>query len=260
VNILFIADIVGKPGRTAAEASLEAIRAEREIDFVIANCENAAGGFGVTPEIARGLLDLGVDVLTSGNHIWDKREIYEYLEREPRLLRPANYPAENPGRGVAVGHAGGRSIGVVNLQGRVFLPAINCPFRLMTDRLLKELEGRVDVIFVDFHAEATAEKVAFGWYVDGRVAAVVGTHTHVQTADARVLPGGTAYVTDAGMTGPVDGVIGVRKELAIERFLKQTPNRFEVAAENVRCMGVMVEVDETTGKAIAIEPFNRAIP
>ncbi len=259
MNLLFIADIVGKPGRQAAEAGLAAMRSEREIDFVIANCENAAGGFGVTPEIAQGLFDLGIDVLTSGNHIWDKREVYDYLEKEPRLLRPANYPAENPGRGVAIGRARGLSIAVVNLQGRVFLPATDCPFRLMTRRLLKELEGKVDLIFVDFHAEATAEKIAFGWYVDGRVTAVVGTHTHVQTADARILPGGTAYLTDAGMTGAVDGVIGVKKELAIERFLKQTPNRFEVATENVRCMGVLYEVDEDTRRVTRIESFNRPL-
>jgi metallophosphoesterase (TIGR00282 family) len=258
VNILFIADIVGKAGRAAAEAGLAAIRAEREVDFAIANCENAAGGFGVTAEIAQQLFDLGIDVLTSGNHVWDKREVYDYLEREPRLLRPANYPPENPGRGVAIGRARGLSIAVVNLQGRVFMAPIDCPFR-MARRLLKELEGKVDLVFVDFHAEATAEKMAFGWYVDGRVAAVVGTHTHVQTADARILPGGTAYLTDAGMTGAVDGVIGVRKELAIERFLKQTPNKFEVATENVRCMGVLLEVDDDSRKAVGIEPFNRWI-
>jgi hypothetical protein len=259
MNILFIADIVGKPGRQAVEAALAAIRSDRGVDFVIANCENAAGGFGVTPEIAQGLFDLGIDVLTSGNHIWDKREVYDYLEKEARLLRPANYPAENPGRGVAIGRARGLSIGVVNLQGRVFMQAIDCPFRLMTRRLLKELEGKVDLIFVDFHAEATAEKVAFGWYVDGRVAAVVGTHTHIQTADARILPGGTAYLTDAGMTGAIDGVIGIKKELAIERFLKQTPNRFEVATQNVRCMGVLYEVDEVARRVTRLEPFNRSI-
>lgn len=259
MNLLFIADIVGKPGRQAAEAGLAAMRGEREIDFAIANCENAAGGFGVTPEIAQGLFDLGIDVLTSGNHIWDKREVYEYLENEARLLRPANYPPENPGRGVAIGHARGLSIAVVNLQGRVFMPATDCPFRLMSRRLLRELEGKTDLIFVDFHAEATAEKIAFGWYVDGRVTAVVGTHTHVQTADARILPGGTAYITDAGMTGAVDGVIGVKRELAIERFLKQTPNRFEVATGNVHCMGVLYEIDESARKVTRIEPFDRAI-
>lgn len=258
MTILFIADIVGKSGRAAAEAGLAAIRAEREVDFVVANCENAAGGFGVTAELAQGLFDLGVDVLTSGNHVWDKREVYDYLEREPRLLRPANYPPENPGRGVAVGRARGRSIAVLNLQGRVFMAPIDCPFR-MARRLLRDLAGRADVVLVDFHAEATAEKVAFGWWLDGQVAAVVGTHTHVPTADARILPGGTAYLTDAGMTGAVDGVIGVKKEAAIERFLRQTPNRFEVATENVRCMGALIEVDEATGRATAIEPFNRAI-
>ena len=258
MNVLFFADIVGKAGRRAVEAGLAQARAERPIDFVIANCENAAGGFGVTPEIARQLFDLRIDVLTSGNHVWDKREVYDYLEREPRLLRPANYPPENPGRGVAVARANGLSIAVLNLQGRVFMPTIDCPFR-MARRLLKELEGKVDLVFVDFHAEATAEKVAFGWYLDGRVAAVIGTHTHVQTADARILPGGTAYVTDAGMTGAMDGVIGVKKELAIERFLKGTPNRFEVATENVRCMGVLCAVDEATRRVTSIEAFDRAI-
>lgn len=258
MNLLFIADIVGRAGREGVEAGLAQIRAEQQVDFVIANCENAAGGFGVTPDIARQLFDLRIDVLTSGNHVWDKREIYEYLDREPRLLRPANYPAENPGRGVTVGRAGELSVGVVNLQGRVFMAPIECPFR-MAWRMLKELEGKVDLVFVDFHAEATAEKVAFGWHLDGRVAAVVGTHTHVQTADARILPRGTAYLTDAGMTGAVDGVIGVKKELALERFLRQTPNRFEVATENVHCMGVLVEVDESSRRVTKIEPFNRAI-
>jgi metallophosphoesterase (TIGR00282 family) len=258
VNILFIADIVGKPGRAAVEATLAQMRAERPIHFIIANCENAAGGFGVTPEIARQLLDLGIDVLTSGNHVWDKREIYEYLEREPRLLRPANYPPGNPGKGLFTGQARQLSIAVLNLQGRVFMTPIDCPFRGV-ERVLTDLRGTADLVFVDFHAEATAEKIAFGWHVDGRVAAVVGTHTHVPTADARILPGGTAYLTDAGMTGAVDGVIGVRKELAIERFLKQTPNRFEVATENVRCMGVVLEVDEVTRKVVQIEPFNRHV-
>lgn len=259
MTILFIADIVGRAGRAAAEAGIAQIRDERRVDFVIANCENAAGGFGVTQEIAQQLFGLGVDVLTSGNHVWDKREVYPYLEREPRLLRPANYPDGNPGRGMTMAQAGGLSVAVINLQGRVFMQPIDCPFRLLTRRLLKEVEGKADVVFVDFHAEATAEKVAFGWYADGRVAAVVGTHTHVQTADARVLPGGTAYITDAGMTGAVDGVIGVKREQAIERFLNQTPNRFEVATENVRCMGALVEVDEGSRKATRIEPFNRSI-
>jgi metallophosphoesterase (TIGR00282 family) len=255
VTILFIADIVGRPGRMAVELGLPRLRAGREVHFTIANCENAAGGFGVTAEIARELLDRGIDVLTSGNHVWDKREIYEYLEREPRLLRPANYPAENPGRGVFYGRAGGLRIAVLNLQGRVFMAPLECPFR-MASRLVREAEERADVVFVDFHAEATAEKVAFGWHLAGLVAAVVGTHTHVRTADARVLPGGTAYLTDAGMTGPVDGVIGVRKELAIERFLRQTPNRFEVAAGETRLQGAYVDVDDRTGRATAIEPVD----
>ena len=252
MNLLFIADIVGKPGRAAVEAGLAAMRSEREIDFVIANCENAAGGFGVTAEIAQGLFDLGIDILTSGNHIWDRREVLPVLDQEPLLLRPHNYPPENPGRGVAIGRAQGLSIAVVNLQGRVFMPAIDCPFRLMTRRLLKELEGKVDLIFVDFHAEATAEKIAFGWYVDGRVTAVVGTHTHVQTADARILPGGTAYLTDAGMTGAVDGVIGVKKELAIERFLTLTQVRFETSPDDPWLNGVLVEGD-SDGRARSIQ-------
>ena len=255
MTILFIADIVGRPGRAAVEHGLPLLRARREVHFTIANCENAAGGFGVTPEIARELLDRGIDVLTSGNHVWDKREIYEYLEREPRLLRPANYPAENPGRGVFYGQAAGLRVAVLNLQGRVFMAPLECPFR-MSRRLVREAEGRADVVFVDFHAEATAEKVAFGWHLDGLVTAVVGTHTHVATSDARVLPGGTAYLTDAGMTGPADGVIGVRKELAIERFLRQTPNRFEVATGNARLQGVFVDIDDRTRRATAIEPFD----
>ncbi|HEY7529408.1 MAG TPA: TIGR00282 family metallophosphoesterase [Gemmatimonadota bacterium] len=258
MTILFIADIVGRPGRTAVERGLPRLREQRDVDVTIANCENAAGGFGVTPEIARELLDQGIDVLTSGNHVWDKREIYEYLEREPRLLRPANYPAENPGRGVFYGRAGSARIAVLNLQGRVFMAPLECPFR-MARRLVREAEERADVVFVDFHAEATAEKVAFGWHLDGLVAAVIGTHTHVRTADARILPGGTAYLTDAGMTGPADGVIGVRKELAIERFLRQTPNRFEVATGSTRLQGAFVVVDDAAGKATGIEPFDLAV-
>ncbi|MFN2431530.1 MAG: TIGR00282 family metallophosphoesterase [Gemmatimonadota bacterium] len=258
MNLLFVADVVGKSGRTALAAGLARLRGERAIDFTIVNCENAAGGFGVTAEIAQGFFDLGADVLTSGNHVWDKREVYEYLEREPRLLRPANYPSGNPGRGWTVRPAAGLRLAILNLQGRVFMASIDCPFR-RADQLLREQAGQYDLVFVDFHAEATAEKVAFGWYVDGRVTAVVGTHTHVQTADARILPGGTAYITDAGMTGPLDGVIGVKKELAIERFLRQTPNRFEVAGDDLRCMGVIVEVDEESRRARRIEPFSLAV-
>ena len=257
MTLLFVADVVGKSGRDALECVLPAIRAERELALTVVNCENAAGGFGVTPEIARGLLGLGADVLTSGNHVWDKREIYEFLDREPRLLRPANYPAGNPGRGVWTGRAGDLRVAVLNLQGRVFMADTDCPFRV-ADRLLEELADSVDVVLVDFHAEATAEKVAMGWYLDGRVTAVIGTHTHVQTADARLLPGGTAYLTDAGMTGSIDGVIGVRREQAIERFLRQTPNRFEVAGGELRCMGVLLDVDEASRRVVRIEPFSRA--
>lgn len=242
MRILFIGDIVGKPGRRAVRDLLPGIIEEKRIDFVIANCENAASGFGVTAEIVEELYGCQIDVLTSGNHIWDKKEFLEFADEYETLLRPANYPAGAPGRGsVVVPTSGGVPIGVINLQGRVFMQPLDCPFRT-ADRLIEQLQKRTRLILVDMHAEATSEKIALGWYLDGRVAAVVGTHTHVQTADNRILPGGTACITDVGMTGPFDSVIGIKKEAILERFLTLIPNRFDVAKGDVRLQGVVIDV------------------
>ncbi len=223
------------------------------VDLVVANGENAAAGFGLTVDVARELFDYGIDVMTSGNHIWDKREIFDQLEADPRLLRPANYPPGLPGRGAGVFRtAAGTAVGVVNLEGRVFMNNLDCPFRA-ADALIEELRRETPIILVDFHAEATSEKMALGHYLDGRVSAVIGTHTHIQTADEQILAGGTAYLTDAGMTGSRDGVIGIRKELSIERFLTQLPVRFEVAKKDPILCGLLVDVDEQTGHALGLE-------
>ncbi|HJU86910.1 MAG TPA: TIGR00282 family metallophosphoesterase, partial [Gemmatimonadota bacterium] len=253
------ADVFGRPGRRALEWGIELRRAIAAPDLVVVNGENAAGGFGITPEIARDFLELGADVVTTGNHVWDKREIYPTLDEEPRLLRPHNYPHGNPGHGVWTGKAGGVACAVLNLQGRVFMKEIDCPFRRL-DALLEEPRLReAKVVIVDFHAEATAEKIALGRYADGRVSAVIGTHTHVPSADARILPGGTAYVTDAGMTGPHGGVIGVEAGAAVERFLRQTPNRFTVAESDVRFQAISLDVDAATGRANAIERIDEPL-
>ena len=231
---------------------LPEIVAAEDIHLAIANCENAAGGFGVTPQLADELFGYGIDVLTSGNHIWDKREIYDYLSKKPRLLRPANYPEDLPGHGVVEVRArNGVHCAVLNLQGRAHMLPIDCPFR-KADALLAALGESVKVRFVDFHAELTSEKVAMGWHLDGRVSAVVGTHTHVPTADTRILPGGTAYQTDAGMTGPYRGIIGVDKDIILRKFLTQTPVKMEAARYDPELHGVIVEVDEATGRAGAI--------
>jgi hypothetical protein len=254
MRILFVGDIVGRPGRRILTERLDAIVSARKPDLVIANCENAAAGFGVTPDLADSLLEANVHVLTSGNHIWDKRAIFDYFPTQPRLLRPANYP-NAPGKGLYVGSTpDGVRYAVLNLQGRTYLPAIECPFRTV-DAMLASLDSDVRVRFVDFHAEVTSEKIAFGWYVDGRVSAMVGTHTHVPTADERILPGGTAYITDVGMTGPHDSVIGMDKEGSLRRFLTGLPARFEPALNDVRLNAVIVDVDETTGRALSIERY-----
>ncbi|MGC2433085.1 MAG: TIGR00282 family metallophosphoesterase, partial [Desulfobaccales bacterium] len=230
MNILFIGDIVGNPGRRAVEELLPRLVDQYFIDLVVANGENASGGIGITPAVADQLFSYGIDVLTSGNHIWKHKEILPYLEETDRLLRPANYPPETPGRGYAVVEtAAGEQVGVINLEGRVFMNTIDCPFRTV-DRILGLLPKELKVILVDMHAEATSEKQALGWFLDGRVSAVVGTHTHVQTADGRVLPGGTGYLSDAGMTGPVDSVIGMKREIILERFWSQLPQPFKVAS------------------------------
>jgi metallophosphoesterase (TIGR00282 family) len=258
MKILFIGDIVGKPGRRAVRELLPWIVEEKRIDLVIANCENAAAGFGVTSEIVEELYGCHIDVLTSGNHIWDKKEIMDVVEGYEKLLRPANYPAGTPGRGsVVVATPGGIRVGVVNLAGRVFMNSLDCPFRT-ADREIEKIKSKARVIIVDMHAEATSEKIAMGWYLSGRVAAVLGTHTHVQTADERILPGDTAYITDVGMTGPFDSVIGIKKEVILQRFLLQIPNKFEVAKGDVRLQGVMVEIDPD-GRAKSIERINVAL-
>ena len=251
MNILFIGDIFASPGRRIVADHLQDIVEANRIDLTIANAENAAGGFGLTPAIAEELFGLGLDVLTSGNHVWDKREVYDYLRRQPRLLRPANYP-EAPGQGVIVWRArNGVDCAVINLQGRTYMPSTDCPFR-KADQILGALDPAIKVRFVDFHAEATSEKIALGWYLDGRVSAVIGTHTHVPTADTRILPGGAAYQTDCGMTGPYHSVIGVQTDIVVQRFLTGLPVRMEAARQNPELHAVIVDVDETTGKARAI--------
>jgi len=253
VKILFVGDVIGKPGRKALARLLPRLIDEHRADYVIVNVENAAGGFGVTADVLDELDELPIHCMTSGNHIWDKKEVGDLFEREPRLLRPANYPAGNPGRGVHVGEtAAGIPVATINLEGQVFLKNVDSPFAA-ADRLLGELAGKTKVVFVDFHAEATSEKQALGVYLDGRVSAVVGTHTHVPTADERVLPGGTAFLTDAGMTGPYEGIIGFRADKVLDRFLLQTPTTFEVAKRDVRLAAAVVDVDEATGRARGIQ-------
>lgn len=253
MKILFIGDIVGRPGRQMITRHLDSLVDRHLIDLVVANAENAAAGFGVTPDVVAELLDAGIDVLTTGNHVWDKKESLPILEQEQRILRPANYPPGLPGKGWGVFRtSGGVPIGVVNLEGRVFMNNLDCPFRA-ADAILGELPGRPPVVLVDFHAETTSEKGALGTYLDGRVSAVLGTHTHVQTADERLMPGGTAFISDVGMTGSRDSVIGIRKELSVERFLTQVPVRFEVARKEPMLCGVVVTVDEATGRALGIE-------
>jgi hypothetical protein len=251
MNILFIGDIFASPGRRIVADHLQDIVESNRIDLTIANAENAAGGFGLTPAIAEELFGLGLDVLTSGNHVWDKREIYDYLRRQPRLLRPANYP-DAPGQGVIVWRArNGVDCAVLNLQGRTYMAPTDCPFR-KADQILGALDPAIKVRFVDFHAEATSEKIALGWYLDGRVSAVIGTHTHVPTADTRILPGGTAYQTDCGMTGPYHSVIGVQTDIVVQRFLTGLPVRMEAARQQAEMHAVIVDVDETSGNARAI--------
>jgi 2',3'-cyclic-nucleotide 2'-phosphodiesterase len=253
MKILFIGDIVGSPGREIVSDRLADIVQTRQIDLVIANGENAASGFGITPRLAEQLFAAGIEVLTGGNHIWDRKEILEYFPQHPRLLRPANFPDVNPGSGLYLGTArNGVPYAVLNLQGRVFMPANDCPFRA-ADRELARIPTEVHVIFVDIHAETTSEKEAMGWYLDGRVSAVIGTHTHVATADEHVLPSGTAFQTDVGMTGPHNGVIGMDKTAILQKFIGGQPARFEVATGEVQMNAVLIDVDESTGRARGIE-------
>lgn len=259
-RILFIGDIFGQPGRRIVKEKLPELVKEFNPDLILANGENAAAGFGITPSLAEELLGLGIAVLTSGNHIWDKKEIMPYLAdpSHARLLRPANYPGPAPGQGFFIGkNSSGVPYAVLNLQGRVFMPTLDCPFRA-ADKLLASVPEEVKIRVVDAHAEATSEKIALGWHLDGRVTAVLGTHTHVPTADERVLPKGTAYITDLGMSGPYDSVIGVEKEAVIRRFLDQMPARFEVAKEDARLSGVVIDADAATGRALSIQRVMRS--
>jgi 2',3'-cyclic-nucleotide 2'-phosphodiesterase len=252
VNLLLVGDIVGRPGRELVRRGLRAVIDAHGVDLVIANAENAAAGFGVTKDIGDSLLEAGIDVMTSGNHIWDKKEALDYIKAEPRLLRPANFPAGVPGRGSYVAQTGdGRAVGVINAMGRVFMQPLDDPFAVVL-REIESIRHRTRVIIVDFHAEATSEKIAMGWHLDGRVTAIIGTHTHVQTADERILPKGTAYLTDVGMTGPHDSIIGMEVEPSLARFLTGMPAKFEPATGNARLNAVLVEADERTGRATRV--------
>ena len=256
MKILFIGDIVGKPGRALTRTAVGDLVDHHRIDLVVANVENAAGGSGITREIGDSIRDHGVDVMTSGNHIWAKREALDYIQLEPRLLRPANFPAGAPGSGhVIVNTRSGDPVAVINVMGRVFMAPLDNPFRVVQEAIAT-VRDKASIIFVDFHAEATSEKIAMGWHLDGLVTAVVGTHTHVQSADERVLPGGTAYITDVGMTGPHDSVIGVDKRVVLNRFLTSMPGRFDTARGDPRLHGVIVTADSATGRATAIERLN----
>ena len=252
-TLLFIGDVVGRPGRELVRRAVPALVAHHHVDLVIANVENAAAGFGVTPDLADDFLQHGVHVMTGGNHTWDKKEIIPYFADHPWLLRPVNMPAGTPGRGRYLARAtNGVPVAVINAMGRVFMTAIDDPFRALPDEIAAA-KKEAAIVFVDFHAEATSEKVAMGWHLDGKATAVVGTHTHVQTADERVLPNGTAYLTDVGMTGPHDGVIGVERSAIIQRFLTGLPQRFETATDNPRLNGVIIKADEQTGRATSID-------
>lgn len=255
MKVLFIGDIMGEPGRRAIARTLHKVVAQHAVDLVIGNGENVAGGFGITPELAHELYEMGLSVITTGNHAWDKKEILDFFPQEPRLLRPANYPDGVPGRGsIVVETPGGERLGVLQVMGRAFMPTLDCPFQVAR-REVARLKTETRAIIVDMHAEATSEKMAMGHFLDGDVAAVVGTHTHVQTADEQILPKGTAYITDIGMTGPIHSVIGIKKEIAIEKFLTGMPRRFEVASGPAVLSAVLLELDGAVGKAISIQRF-----
>ena len=250
LNVLVIGDILGRPGRNAIKEYLK-IKG-KQYDFVIANGENAAGGKGITPDIVYEFFNSGVDFITMGNHVWDKKEIMQFIEHEPNIIRPANYPPNTPGRGSTVVKLAQKTkIGIINLSGRIFLPTLDCPFRI-AQTLIKEIRKETPIIIIDFHAEATSEKVALGWYLDGQVSAVLGTHTHIQTADERILPQGTAYISDIGMTGPRNSVLGVKKELIIQRFITQLPTRFEIAGGETIFNAVSLKIDSESGKCLDI--------
>jgi hypothetical protein len=253
IKVLFLGDVIGKPGRKAVEKFIMGFSA----DFIIINGENLAGGIGITPLVAQEMFSCGVDLITTGNHVWKKKEMIPFLMEEQRVIRPLNYPAGTPGFGHSIINKNGKKLCVVNLEGRVFMAPLDCPFRAM-DNLLQELDKKIPV-FVDFHAEATSEKIALGWYLDGKVAAVVGTHTHVQTADNRILSKGTGYITDAGMTGPADSVIGMEKSVVLKKFVTQLPQRFEVGKDDIEVQGVVLTLENQGNTCITIERVKQKI-
>jgi 2',3'-cyclic-nucleotide 2'-phosphodiesterase len=253
ISVLFLGDVIGKPGRKAVESFIGGISA----DFKIINGENLAGGIGITPSLALELLDAGIDVITTGNHVWKKREMVPFLMEEHRVLRPLNYPEGTPGFGVTTVRKNGKELSVANLEGRIFMNPLSCPFRAIEQVVEQAKAG--SPILVDFHAEATSEKIAMGWFLDGKVSALVGTHTHVQTADERILPKGTGYITDAGMTGPTDSVIGMEKQAVLERLITQLPRKFEVGRDDVEVQGVLLTIDAATGKCTRIERIKKRV-
>ncbi len=256
MNLLFIGDVVGRPGRNIIRQSLSEIRGKYDLDLVIANGENIAGGVGVTLDTVQELCASGVDIITTGNHVWDKKDVFNFIGDDARITRPANYPPEVPGKGYAIySLTNGVSVAVINIAGRVFLQPLDCPFRTV-EHMLQKLHNKADIFVVDFHAEATSEKQALAWYLDGRVSALCGTHTHVQTNDARILPNGTAFITDVGMTGPYNSVLGVKQDLIIKRLKDQLPVRFEVASGPTQFNAVIIEIDDCLGRAKKIEPIN----
>lgn len=259
LRVLMVGDIVGRPGRKAVRDLLRTYRKKFNLDLIIANGENAAGGNGLNNQVANELYDSGIDIITMGNHTWDKREILDFIDHDRTLLRPANYPPGTPGHGNVIFSVDNKTnVAVINLSGRVFLSPLDCPFRC-ADKIIEEIKKNTKIIIIDFHAEATSEKIAFGWYMDGRASAVIGTHTHVQTADDRILPNGTGYITDVGMTGPRDSVLGIDKELVIQKFISQMPVRFEVAAGPIQFNGIILDICRTTGKTLRIERMNEII-
>ncbi len=259
MNVLFIGDVVGEPGRRAVRRTLSSLREREKINVVVANGENSAGGAGITLSTARELFDAGVDIITTGDHLWDQREVAQLLEHEPRFLRPANYPAGVPGRGMTVvSKPGCPDFAVLNLQGRTFMPPLENPFTV-AEVLVAELRTRTPLILIDFHAEATSEKIALGWLLDGQVSAIIGTHTHVQTADERILPRGTACLTDAGFTGGHGGVLGREWPPVVEKFQKQTPQRFGVCETDVKLNGCLIQIDDETGHALAIRRVSESV-
>ncbi len=257
-GVLVIGDIVGEPGRKAIFLSLSGLVQEENVDFVVANAENAAGGFGITGNIAGKLYSYGVDCITTGNHVWRNREVFKIIDTDHRLVRPANYPNGTPGRGWTVVEKGGISLGVLNLMGRIYMDPLDCPFRV-AKKEKSVIRKETKYIIVDFHGEATSEKIAMGWWLDGRVSAVFGTHTHVQTADERVLPGGTAYITDVGMTGPFDSVIGVRKERALQKLTTRIPAKFVTAEDDVRINAAVITIDRESGLARSIKRVHQRV-